>query len=226
MPLYRNPRQRRYMPRARRPFTRLWRTFLTGLVAIIPLAVTAYVVYWLFTAADSLFSGIGRAMLPPGWYFPGLGLVVGALAVLALGAVLNAWVFGRVMLTLGSRLLERIPLIKTVYSGVRDLMLFVSRTPDHDRRHVVLVTLPGDIRLIGFITDTAPAQVIPELNLDGETVLAVYLPMSYQIGGYALYLPERCLQRLEMSVEEGMRMVLTAGMNRPHGQPAHAKHMT
>ncbi|HEX6259130.1 MAG TPA: DUF502 domain-containing protein [Woeseiaceae bacterium] len=215
MPLYRNPRKRRYTPRPRHPLIRLWRTFLTGLVAIIPLAVTAYVVYWLFTAADSLFSGIGRAMLPPGWYFPGLGLVAGALAVLALGAVLNAWVFGRVMLTLGSRLLERIPLIKTVYSGVRDLMLFVSRTPDHDRRHVVLVTLPGDIRLIGFITDTAPAQVIPELNLDGETVLAVYLPMSYQIGGYALYLPERCLQRLQMSVEEGMRMVLTAGMNRP-----------
>lgn len=212
---YRNPRQHRYMPRPRHPLTSLWRTFLTGLVAIIPLAVTAYVVYWLFNAADSLFSGIGQALLPPGWYFPGLGLIAGLLAVLALGAILNVWVFGRVVLALGSRLLERIPLIKTVYSGVHDLMLFVSRTPDDDSRHVVLVTLPGDIRLLGFITDTAPAQAIPELTLDGEAVLAVYLPMSYQIGGYALYLPERCLQRLEMSVEEAMRMVLTAGMNRP-----------
>jgi hypothetical protein len=69
----------------------------------------------------------------------------------------------------------------------------VSRPREGDSRHVVLVTLPGDIRLIGFITDTAPAQTVPELNLDGETVLAVYLPMSYQIGGYALYLPKRCL---------------------------------
>jgi uncharacterized membrane protein len=212
---YRNPRQHQYTPRPRHPLARLWRTFLTGLVAIIPLGVTAYVVYWLFTAADSLFSGIGQALLPPGWYFPGLGLTAAVLAVLALGAVLNAWVFGRVMLTLGTRLLERIPLIKTVYSGIRDLMLFVSRAPDDDRRHVVLVTLPGDIRLIGFITDTAPAQAVPELTREDEPVLAVYLPMSYQIGGYALYLPERCLQRLEMSVEEGMRMVLTAGMNRP-----------
>jgi uncharacterized membrane protein len=212
---YRNPRQRHYTPRPRHPLTSLWRTFLTGLVAIIPLAVTAYVMWWLFNAADSLFSGIGQALLPPGWYFPGLGLIAGVLAVLALGAVLNAWAFGRVMLMLGTRLLERIPLIKTVYSGVRDLMLFVSRTPDDDRRHVVLVTLPGDIRLLGFITDSAPAQAIPEVALDGETMLAVYLPMSYQIGGYALYLPERCLQRLEMSVEEGMRMVLTACMNRP-----------
>jgi len=215
MQLYRNPRQRRCTPRPRRSLARLWRTFLTGLVAIIPLGVTAYVVYWLFAAADSLFSGIGQALLPQGWYFPGLGLIAAVLAVLALGAVLNAWVFGRVMLRLGTRLLERIPLIKTVYSGVRDLMLFVSRAPHDDSRHVVLVTLPGDIRLIGFITDTAPAQAIPELTRDGESVLAVYLPLSYQIGGYTLYFPERCLQRLEMSVEEGMRMVLTAGMNRP-----------
>jgi uncharacterized membrane protein len=220
MPPYRNPR-------TPRPLARLWRTFLTGLVAIIPLAVTAYVVYWLFTTADSLFSGIGQALLPRDWYFPGLGLVVAVLAVLALGAALNAWSFGRVMLTLGSRLLERIPLVKTVYSGVRDLMLFVSRAPADDRRHVVLVTLPGDVRLIGFITDAAPAQAVPELALEDEPVLAVYLPMSYQIGGYTLYLPESRFQRLEMSVEEGMRMVLTAGMNRPRtAEPAHSKRMT
>jgi len=228
MPRYRNPRQRRFTPRSRRPLVRLWRTFLTGLVAIIPLRVTGYLVYWLFTAADSLFSGIGEALLPPGWYFAGLGLIVAVLAVLALGAVLNAWVFGRLMLRLGTRLLERIPLIKTVYGGVRDLMLFVARPPDADTRHVVLVTLPGDIRLIGFITDTAPEQAVPELALDdGETVLAVYLPMSYQIGGYTLYVPERCLQRLEMPVEVGMRMVLTAGMNRPRtGSPPAQQQVT
>jgi uncharacterized membrane protein len=187
---------------------------LTGLVVVIPLGVTGYLVFWLFTAADSLFSGIGQALLPTGWHFPGLGLVIAVLAVLAVGAVLNGWRFGRLMLAFGTRVLERIPLVNTVYGAVRDLMLFVSRPREDDSRHVVLVTLPGDIRLIGFITDTAPAQTVPKLNLDGETVLAVYLPMSYQIGGYALYLPERCLQRLEMSVEEGMRMVLTAGMNR------------
>lgn len=199
-----------------RPLVRLWRTFLTGLVAVIPLGVTLYVVYWLFSAADSLFSGIGQRLLPAGWYFPGLGLVIAVLVVLGMGAILNVWSFGRLSLKVGSRLLERIPLIKTVYSGVRDLMLFVSRAPDGDRRHVVVVTLPGDIRLIGFITDSEPVQAVPELSAgDSEKMRTVYLPMSYQIGGYALFLPERCLQRIEMSVEEAMRMVLTAGMNRP-----------
>jgi uncharacterized membrane protein len=216
MPLSRHPPRRRPTPPSRHPLALLWRTFLTGLVAILPLGVTVYLVYWLFNAADSLFSGIGQLLLPPGWYFPGLGLVVAMLVVLAVGAVLNIWVFGRLMLTFGDRMLERIPLIKTVYSGIRDLMQFVSRAPDDDSRHVVLVTLPGDIRLIGFITDTTPAKSVPELSADdSETVVAVYLPMSYQIGGYALYLPERCLQRLQMPVEEAMRMVLTANMNRP-----------
>jgi uncharacterized membrane protein len=212
------------MPLSRHLLARLWRTFLTGLVAVLPLGITAYLLYWLLAAADSLFSGVGQRLLPPGWYFPGLGILTAMLAVLLLGAVLNAWAFGQMLVTVGNRLLGRIPLIKTVYSGVRDLMLFVSRPADDDTRHVVLVTLPGEIHLIGFITDPAPAQAVPELTAeDGETVLAVYLPMSYQIGGYALYLPERYLQRLEMSVEEAMRMVLTAGMNRPpRGQPTDA----
>jgi hypothetical protein len=66
-------------------------------------------------------------------------------------------------------------------------MLFVSPTPDGDNRHVVVITLPGDVRLIGFITDSEPVQAVPELSAgDGEKVLTVYLPM-----------------------------VLTAGMNRP-----------
>jgi len=208
-----NPHALRSEAHSRRPIARLRRAFLTGLVAIIPLAVTAYVVYWLFATADSLFGGIGRALLPPGWYVPGLGLAVAVLTVLALGAALNASAFGQLMLAMSTRVLERIPLIKTVFSDVRDLMLFVSRPPSDDRRHVALVTLPGEIRLIGFITDTAPAQTIPELTLDGEAVLAVYLPMSYQIGGYTLYLPEHRLQRLAIPVEEAMRMVLTAGMN-------------
>jgi uncharacterized membrane protein len=215
-PSSRHASQRRTEPPSRHPLARLWRTFLTGLVAVIPLAVTLYAVYWLFSAADSLFSGIGQALLPPGWYFQGLGLVVAVLVVLGVGAILNVWGFGRLTLIVGSRVLERIPLVRTLYTGVRDLMLFVARAPDADSRHVVLVTLPGNIRLIGFITDSEPAQTVPELSVgDGEKVLAVYLPMSYQIGGYALYLPERCLQRIEMSVEEAMRLVLTASMNRP-----------
>jgi hypothetical protein len=77
---------------------------------------------------------------------------------------------------------------------------------------------------LAFITDSEPAQAVPELSVgDGEKVLAVYLPMSYQIGGYALFLPERCLQRIEMPVEEAMRMVLTAGVNRPRAENPQAQ---
>jgi uncharacterized membrane protein len=215
MPLSGHRPHGRTNPPSRNPLAGLWRTFLTGLVAILPLGVTGYLVYRLFTAADSLFRGLGERLLPPGWYFPGLGIIVALLAVLALGAVLEGWVFGHLVLALGSRLLERIPLIKTVYSGVRDLMQFVSRPTNEDSRRVVLVTLPGDIHMVGFITDSTPARSVPELSADGEKVVAVYLPMSYQIGGYAVYLPERYLRRLVMPVEEAMRMVLTAGMNRP-----------
>jgi uncharacterized membrane protein len=214
MPLSGHPPHGRTRP-SRNPLAGLWRTFLTGLVAILPLGVTGYLVYRLLTAADSLFRGIGQQLLPTGWYFPGLGIIVAALVVLVLGAVLEAWVFGRLVLALGNRLVERIPFIKIVYSSVRDLMQFISRPTNDDSRRVVLVTLPGDIHMVGFITDATPARSVPELSADGEKVVAVYLPMSYQIGGYTVYLPERYLRRLAMPVEEAMRMVLTAGMNRP-----------
>ena len=219
MPSYQAPRQYRPAPRPRSLLASLWRAFLTGLVVVMPLAVTLYLLFWLFSVADSLFSGIGQALLPQGWYSPGLGPAVAVFAVLAIGAIVNAWAFGRLLLGLADRILERIPLVKSIYGGVRDLMLFVSRSPESEKRRVVLVTLPGEVRLIGFITDAKPGEAVPELNRDDdETVVAVYLPMSYQIGGYALYLPERCLQRLEMPVEQAMRMVLTAGMNRPRTQ--------
>lgn len=72
-------------------------------------------------------------------------------------------------------------------------------------------------------SSTTPARSVPELSADGEKVVAVYLPMSYQIGGYTVYLPERYLRRLVMPVEEAMRMVLTAGMNRPREDGTRAR---
>jgi len=200
----------------------LWGTFLTGLIAIIPIAATLYVVVWLFTAADALLGGIAQPFLPDNWHIPGIGIVLAILLVLGLGAILQTGILGPPLISLTERVFERIPFVKSVYRGARDLLQFLSHKPEGDHRHVALVTLPGDIRLIGFITDTQPAQVITELaDVSDEPLLTVYLPMSYQIGGYTLYLPASCVQRLEMPVEEAMRMVLTAGMNRQRGATSH-----
>ena len=109
-------------------------------------------------------------------------------------------------------LLNRIPLVKTVYSAVRDLMSLFSKSGSRTFSRVVMVKFPGtEAGLIGFVTieDFAglPLQPAPE-------TVAVYLPMSYTIGGYTAFLPRAWLTPLDMTLEEAMRFVVTAGMSR------------
>jgi uncharacterized membrane protein len=109
--------------------------------------------------------------------------------------------------------LNRIPLVKTVYGAVRDLMSLFSKAGSRKFSKVVMVKFPGlEARLVGFVTieDFAGLAVAAA---PGE--VAVYLPMSYTIGGYTVLLPRSCLTPLDMSLEDAMRFVVTAGMSRP-----------
>jgi uncharacterized membrane protein len=192
-----------------------WRTFLSGLATVLPVAVTAYLVGWLIRASESLFGGMARFVLPEGWYLPGLGLLMAVAVVFLVGAFLNAWLF-RQLVELGERILERIPLIKTIYGGLRDLSRFFSgNKTGSELKTVVAVEVQSGVRLIGFVTDNEAGKALPELAPEDDRLVAVYLPMGYQIGGYTLYLPAKRLQSLNLSVEEAMRMVLTAGVDRP-----------
>ncbi|MDZ7786591.1 MAG: DUF502 domain-containing protein [Halofilum sp. (in: g-proteobacteria)] len=193
-----------------------WRTFLSGLATVLPVAVTAYVIWWLAGAAEAVFGGMARFILPAGWYVPGIGFVMAVALVFLVGAFLNAWLFSR-LVGLGEQVLERIPVIKTVYGGLRELFRFLSRSAgDRDLRHVVSVELQADVHVIGFVTDEDAGRGLPELARgDDDRLVAVYLPMGYQVGGYTLYLPRSRLRPLGLSVEEAMRVVLTAGVNRP-----------
>jgi uncharacterized membrane protein len=194
-----------------------WRTFLSGLVTVLPVAVTAYLVWWLVRTSESLFGGMARVVLPTDWYFPGLGLVLAIGLVFLVGAFLNAWLF-RVLVELGERVVERIPIIKTIYGGVRDLFRFLSTSgTTGESKTVVSVEIQSDVWLVGFVTDHDAAQTLPEVSGGDDDVplVAVYLPMGYQVGGYTLYLPASRVQSLDLSVEEAMRMVLTAGIDRP-----------
>ncbi|MEQ9737605.1 MAG: DUF502 domain-containing protein, partial [Algiphilus sp.] len=116
------------------------------------------------------------------------------------------------------KLLNRIPLVKTLYGAARDLMdLFSRQGQDAKFSKMVAVAWPGvPLRLFGFIT----VEDFSRLDIEvAEGEVAVYLPLSYQIGGYMALIPRQYLEPVDMSLEEGMRFVVTAGMSRPqpHG---------
>jgi uncharacterized membrane protein len=186
----------------------LRRIITRGLVAVLPVGLTLYLLWWLATSTERLLRGAIILFVPASSYVPGMGIVAGLGIVLIVGLLVNAWVVRRVLLWQAG-LFERIPVVKTVYTAIRD---FVQLLPGDGRRsklrRVVAAEFAGG-KLIGFVTRDDGAEF--GSVMDG--LVPVYFPMSYQIGGYTLYLPRSALTPLEMSAETAMRLVLTGGLS-------------
>ena len=190
---------------------RLARTFLSGLAVVLPIVVTFAVLAWLVTTAEAMLGAVVHVLLPDGAYPRGLGIVLALALIFGVGVLMEAVYFRRLMGWL-EEILNRIPLVKTVYGAVRDLMSLFSKAGTRKFSKVVMVKFPGlEARLVGFVTieDFAGLAVAAQ---PGE--VAVYLPMSYTSGGSTVLLPRSCLTPLDMSLEDAMRFVVTAGMSR------------
>jgi uncharacterized membrane protein len=189
----------------------LWNIFLKGLAAILPVGLTLYLIYWMGRAIEGMLRPAILSTLPDRYYVPGMGLAAGLVLLFFIGVAVNAWMVRR-LLRAGEELLERIPLVKSVYRALRDFVAFFSaKGGQGDMKQVVLVTVAGT-RLLGFITRERIAE-IPGLAQSGDKVVAVYLPMSYQIGGFTVYLPRSQVETVDMPVEEAMRVILMAGLS-------------
>jgi len=200
----------------RKTLARIAGTFFTGLLAVLPILVTLAFVMWLIRAAESVLGGMLGVLLPSSLYLPGMGLFLAIGIIFLVGLGLQGVMFRQVMSWLEAAV-NRIPLIKTVYGAVRDLTALMSNKGERRMNQVVMVALPGvPIRLVGFVTvESLQAAGLP----GGPDEVAVYLPMSYQIGGYTLLLPRSHLTPLDMNFEEAMRFVITAGLSRPADHP-------
>jgi uncharacterized membrane protein len=138
-----------------------------------------------------------------------LGLLAGFIVVLLVGMLVNAYVV-RWFIRLGESWLARIPLVKTIYAAVKDFTRFLPASGERrDTRRVVMWKV-GSGRVIGLVTAEAPSVRLPAANVD---VVPVYFPMSYQIGGYTVYVPRAELIETELTVEEAMRLVLIGGVS-------------
>ncbi len=187
--------------------------FLKGLAAILPVFVTVYLIVWIARTAENVLGGIIRFILPESLYVPGIGLLLGVGLVFAVGVLLQAYLIRR-LFGWGEALVQRIPLIKTIYSAVQDLMGFIARGNQQQASQVVLVRVSlGDTsaRLMGLVT-REDWDGLPDA-MGGDDEVAVYLPMSYQVGGYTLILQRKHLEPVDMGIDEAMRFALTAGMS-------------
>lgn len=183
---------------------------LTGLITILPVVLTIYLLYWFAVSAEALLGGLIHRWLPESWYWPGMGLVAVLLIAFAVGILMHAYVVQR-MFASWERLLYRTPVIKSIYPALRDFLNYFSPTTHKEFNQVVAVTLgEAGMQVIGFVTQDNPEH-LPEDFREPDSIL-VYLPLSYMIGGYAVLMPRSAVRPLDMNMEEAMRFTLTAGV--------------
>ncbi|MFH0911664.1 MAG: DUF502 domain-containing protein [Planctomycetota bacterium] len=189
---------------------RLSNLFFKGLLAILPISISLYAIYWAGSSAEHFLGKAIQYVIPPEKYFPGAGVVMGLAIVLFLGVLLEFWIF-RKLFTFTEVLMQRIPLVKIIYGSVRDLLSFFGESKKRGLQQVVIVRLDSGMRVLGFVTRTEFEDLPARLTAPGE--VAVYIPLSYQIGGYTVFMPADRLEPVALSVEQAMRFAVTAGMS-------------
>lgn len=183
--------------------------FLTGLATILPITITIYVLYWLGSKAESILGPPLKMVMPTRYYRPGLGVLAGVALLIVIGILMKAYVF-RTFVGLSERLLRRIPLVKTLYNSVRDLMSFFA-TEERPRMRPVMVAIGNtNARLLGFVTRENFDDLPP--GIGGSDTVAVFLPMSYQMGGFTTIVPRSAVMPIDMTIEQAMRFAVTAGV--------------
>jgi uncharacterized membrane protein len=184
--------------------------FLQGLLAILPIALTVYLIYWLATSAEAVLGQAIRYVIK-GYYRPGMGVLAGFVITLGIGILLRVWVFRKVF-SLGEALLQKIPGIKSIYGSIRDLVGFFDASKQKEFDKTVMVAVGDEnTRLMGLVTRDDFSD-LPS-GIGDEQTVAVYLPMSYQLGGFTVMVPKDRISPVDMKVDQAMQFVLTAGVS-------------
>ncbi len=196
---------------------RLRTYFLTGIIVTAPIAITIFLVWQFITFLDSYVGGLVPQRYNPETYLPfgipGIGLVV-MLAFLTLIGFITAGFAGRTLVRTGERLLSRMPIVRSVYGTLKQIFETVLNQSSRSFREVVLVEYPRrGIGAIGFVTGPTRGEVQDRTD---EDLVNIFLPTTPNpTSGFLLFVPRKDLIHLEMSVEEGIKLVISGGIVTP-----------
>jgi uncharacterized membrane protein len=184
------------------------RSFITGFFVTVPLIVSVAALVWAFRFVDDFATPVATRVI--GRTVPGLGVLIMGALVLGVGAIATN-VVGKRLLQQAEGWLLKVPVLKTVYAPVRQLLAAFSPDNDAGFKRVVLVDDPSRGMILGFLTR--------EFTLDQgkghETFVAVYVPTNHLYLGDIVAFPSSRVQYPDLSVEDGIRIFLTGGMALP-----------
>jgi uncharacterized membrane protein len=196
---------------------RLRAYFLAGILVTAPIAITLYLAWLFITFIDDWVNGILPARFNPETYLPfsvpGLGVVIVVVTLTVIGST-AAGFLGRLVVRTAERILARIPAVRSIYSATKQIFETVLANQSNAFREVVLVEYPRrGIWALGFITGSTQGEV---QNLTADDVTNVFLPTTPNpTSGFLLFVPRKDLVVLSMSVEDGIKMVVSGGIVTP-----------
>lgn len=179
------------------------RVFIRGLAFILPITLTVYLFFWLFkkTQAFSEYaaSEFGLSFLD----FPGSGIVFILLIIMGIGSLSLSSFFDKLM-SKTLKAIEKVPIVKSIFGPIRDLMRFIGDDVEDEGRKVVLVP-NGETYCLGIVTNSAQAIG----HEDFESMVSVYLPMSYNVGGYTVIVQKDKIIEIDMEVDKAIKLAIT-----------------
>ena len=188
--------------------------FFAGVVIAAPIAISISAVYWFILFIDARVKPLLPPILKPETYtniaIPGFGVLVAVIVLTLLGTIATNLI-GRSILRMADRLMSRVPVVSNIYSAFKQLFEILASNQQASFKEVVLVEYPkAGTWCLGFLTSRARGEVANRL---GEKFLGVFVPTTPNpTSGYLMYFKESGVKRLEMSVEEGAKMIVSAGL--------------
>lgn len=180
--------------------------FFKGLIVVLPITLTFYLLIWASYNIESLFASGLRVLLGQELYIPGLGILLTIIFIFLVGLLVNNYITGRFFAWL-TQSLEKIPLIKVIYNPLKDLMALIpGRSNEKSRpQRVVLVQLDSlGVEVLGLVT----REDLDELKDD--TKVSVYVPFSYMLGGMTVIVSKDKVKKVDIPVDQALKLSVTA----------------
>lgn len=191
--------------------------FLAGILVTAPIAITVYLTYIFLNFVDSKVVSLLPRDFYENWYaeqtLPGIGLVVAILFFILVGWFATN-ILGRFFIQVSEYVLHRMPVIRTLYGAIKQIFETIMASKSQAFREVVMLEYPGKgVWSIGFVTGISKGEV--QKKTSSETI-NVFVPTTPNpTSGYLLFVPKKELHFLDMSVEQGVKLVVSAGIISP-----------
>jgi uncharacterized membrane protein len=196
----------------------LKKNLIAGLLVTVPAALTYMILSFVITRVDKAMEPVIVGVLGPQnlklmdeWHVPGMGFLFLAIFIFAVGFVGTNFI-GKKVVALGEKFLHNIPVVRVIYTSIKKVVDTVSLTETPTFEKMVLITYPREpLKTLGIVCCDTPAGIT-----EGEKMLNVFVPTSPNpTTGFLFMLPEKETQPLKMSVEEGLKMIISFGMTHP-----------